>query len=201
MNENVNISFIPKKPLARDEGVKRHKPVLNIVFLISFVIACVAIGVSAMRFMQIEDLEQERVEKIKELENYNKELEKREIIKNIEENRQFAKKITILKGILGRHIESTKLFSFLERTTPTQVSFKNFDFSDSGDVIQLKMNGQAASYEVLATLSGLYKEEKETLLYYSLTNFSLDDTGNVSFNFSGIFKPSLILYDPEESGT
>ena len=199
MNENVNISFIPKKPLARDERVKHHKPVLNIVFLISFVIAFVAIGMSTMRFMQIESLEQEKLEKIKDLEDYNKKLEAEDIIKNIEENRQFAKKINIVKGILGRHVESTKIFNFLERTTPTQVSFKNFDFSNSGDVVQLKMNGQAASYEVLAALSGLYKQEKETLLHYSLTNFSLDDTGSVSFNFSGIFTPSLVAYDLEEN--
>jgi len=197
MNENVNISFIPKKPLARDEKVKRHKPVLNIVFLISFVVACGAIGMSTMRFIQIESLEQKRVEKIQELEDYNKELTEHKLIKEIEVNRQFARKIAVVKNILGHHVESTKLFTFLERTTPTQVSFKNFDFSSSGDVIQLKMNGQASSYKVLAALSGLYKQEKETLLHYSLTNFSLDDTGSVSFNFSGIFAPSLISYDPE----
>ena len=56
------------------------------------------------------------------------------------------------------------------------------------------MRGQAASYEVLAALSKLYKQEKGVLMNYTLTNFALDDTGRVSFDFTGVFNPSLISY-------
>ena len=194
MNKNVNISFIPKKPLARDETIRHHKPLLTVSFLISFIIAFVAIGASVMQFIRIEAVEQERMAKIEELKVYNEKLKADDLIKGIEEIRADARKINIVKNLLNQHVATTELFAFLKRTTPKQVSFEDFNFKGSDGVVTLKMKGQAKSYEVLAALSQLYKKEKSILREYTLTNFTLTNTGRVSFNFSGTFDPSLTAY-------
>lgn len=194
MSENVNISFIPKKPLARDESVRRHRPLLTVSFLISFIIAAVSIGASVMQFVRIDAVEQERVETIEELKVYNEDLKEDGRLKKIKEKSASVKQIAIVSGLLDRHIASTELFAFLERTTPKQVSFSSFNFRGSEGAVELNMGGQAASYEVLAALSQLYKKEKGILEDYTLTNFILTDTGRISFNFTGMFDSSLIDY-------
>lgn len=194
MNENVNISFIPKKPLARDESIRHHRPLLSISFLILFIIAFVAIGAAIIQFVRIEAAEQERMAKIEELKVYNAKLKDDDLIKGIEEIRADARKINIVKNLLNQHVATTELFVFLKRTTPRKVSFDNFNFKGSDSAVTLKMKGQAESYEVLAALSQLYKKEKGILMDYTLTNFTLTDTGRVSFDFSGTFDPSLTAY-------
>ena len=194
MNENVNISFIPKKPLARDEAVRRRRPLLTVSFLISFIVASVAIGASVVQFIRIETVEQERVETIEKLKVYNDKLKKDGTLKEIKEKSAFVKQIAVVSGLLNRHVASTELFAFLERTTPKQVSFDNFNLKKTEDAVKLTMKGQTVSYEALAALSQLYKKEKGILIDYTLTNFSLTDKGRISFDFTGIFDPYLIDY-------
>ena len=194
MNENVNISFIPKKPLARDEAVRRRRPLLTVSFLISFIVASVAIGASVVQFIRIETVEQERVETIEKLKVYNDKLKKDGTLKEIKEKSAFVKQIAVVSGLLNRHVASTELFVFLERTTPKQVSFDNFTLKKTEDSVKLTMKGQTVSYEALAALSQLYKKEKGILTDYTLTNFSLTDKGRISFDFTGIFDPYLIDY-------
>jgi hypothetical protein len=196
MNENVNISFIPKKPMARDEAMRRHRSLLTVPFFISFVIAMIAVGVSIMQFIRLETVERERVDVIEDLRTYNDELEKNDTLKEIRQNSEFVKRIDLVESLLNKHIASTKLFAFLERTTPKLVSFNNFNYKGSGEdgFINLSMRGEATSYEVLAALSQLYKKENELLKEYKITNFSLTDQGRVSFDFTGKLPLSLISY-------
>ncbi len=194
MNENVNISFIPKKPLARDESVRRHRPLLTVSFLISFIIVSVAIGAAVMQFIRIDAVEQERVGTIEKLKVYNDELKEDGTLREIKKKSASVKQIAVVSGLLDKHVAPTELFAFLERTTPKQVSFDNFNFKRSEAGVKLSMKGQATSYEVLAALSQLYKEEKGILIDYTLTNFLLTDKGRISFDFTGVFSPSLISY-------
>ena len=194
MNENVNISFIPKKPLARNEGIKKHKPLVTVSFFISFIIAMVAIGVSVMQFVRVGAAEKERIETIEKLKTYNEELERNDTIRDIESKSDFVKRINIVEGLLNKHLASTEIFTFLERTTPKLVRFNSFNFSKSEEGVELSMGGETTGYGALAALFPLYRKEEEILKSFTITNFSLTDQGRVSFSFTGIFDPSLISY-------
>ena len=194
MNENVNISFIPKKPLARNEVAKHRKPVLGTSSILSFAVAFLFVIGAVCEFLYIDAKQAERVDIIQELVDYNNELKADDLIKGIEEVREDARKIEVVKNLLNRHVATTELFTFFERTTPRYVSFDSFNFKGSGGVVQVSAKGEALSYEVVAVLSQLYKQEKDVLVSYSLTQISLNKTGEVSFDFSGIFVPSLISY-------
>ena len=194
MSENVNISFIPKKPLARNEGVRKHKPIATISFFISFFIAMIAIGVSVMQFIRVEAVERERIETIEKLKVYNDELERNDTIKEIEKNNEFVKRVDIVEGLLNKHVASTKIFDFLERTTAKKVRFSSFNFSKTEEDVTLTMAGEATSYEVVAALTPLYRKEGGVLKSFTIGGFSLTDQGRISFNFTGIFNPSLISY-------
>jgi len=198
MNENVNISFIPKKPLAQGGTLKRQRALLTTFFLISFIVAAVAVGVSVMQFFRIEKAEKEKIETIKALGDYNKLLQEKDIIKNIKEKIDFSRQIDIAETLLNKHVASTKLFEFLELTTPKQVSFSNFSFKGSEETLTLSMKGETTSYETLAALSLLYKSN-ETLKGHTLTNFSITEKGRVSFDFTGELSPSFISYLKEEN--
>jgi len=193
MNENVNISFIPKKPLAQSGALKRQRTLLTTSFLLSFIIAAVAVGVSFMQFFRIEKAEKEKIVTLKALGDYNKELQEKDIIKNIKQKSEFTKQIDIAETLLNRHVASTKLFEFLELTTPKQVSYSNFSFKGSEETLTLSMKGETTSYEALAALSLLYKGN-ETLKSFTLANFSLTEKGRVSFDFTGELSPSFISY-------
>ena len=194
MSENVNISFIPKKPLARNEGARKHKPVATISFFVSLTIAVVAIGISVMQFLRVEEVEQERIEKIEELRVYNEQLEKDDTIKEIEKNSDFVKRIDIVESLLNRHVASTEIFTFLERTTAKEIRFNDFSFSKTEEGVSLTMGGEATSYGVVAALTPLYRKEKEILKNFTISSFSLTDQGRISFSFTGILDPSLVSY-------
>ncbi|MBU2416900.1 hypothetical protein KKA89_02860, partial [Patescibacteria group bacterium] len=199
VNKNTNISFIPKKPLAQKEILKRGNPALNTVTLFLFLTLFLVTGVAIIEFVCIERKEAEKIQVTKQLIEYNKKLQEEEVIKDIENIRILARKIKTAKNLLNKHIAPTGIFAFLEETTPRYISFSNFAFQKSQEKIKVTMSGQATSYETLAAFSQLYRRELllERLESYSLTNFSTDKTDNqsgVSFAFAGTFKPQVVSY-------
>jgi len=167
---------------------------------VSFLVA----GGAVVEFVYLEKKETEKIQVTQQLIEYNNALKKEDIIKDIEKIRALTYKIGIAKKLLNKHIASSGILAFLEVTTPQRVGFSNFSFQKSQekteDTVKLTMSGQATSYEVLAALSQFYKHEP-LLKSYSLTNFSLNDQGGVSFSFSGIFRPEVISYAQQIRGS
>ena len=67
MNENVNISFIPKKPLARNETVRYRRSILGTASLVSFAITFLFVAGATYEFFYIEAKKAEKAEMIKKV--------------------------------------------------------------------------------------------------------------------------------------
>lgn len=203
MNENVNISFIPKKPLARSES-SRRRPGFGISFVISLTIAFLIIGVAVFQFFYIESLKKERYEKITALEQYEEDLQKRNVIHNLEQVKTFARQIDVAQSLLDRHIALSDLFDYLAEITPKRivgrssavdpVVFKSFSYTNAEKGVQITMSGTAANYAVLAALSQLYKTRSDVIRDYSLTGYGLGKDGDVNFSLIATLDPSLVSY-------
>ncbi len=199
MSENINISFIPKKPLARKEAFKRQS-VFGISFLVSLTVALVSIGFATSGYFSLKVVEKERVEVMQELDNYiallkeEKDEDGKTLLENINEEREFVQRTKIAKTLLENHIESSKIFTYLEQTTPTKVVYQNFSYSKVGDVVSISMGGNVGSYGLLASLSQWYKDQSDVIKELTFGGFSPNAGGGVSFSFQAVLYPDLILY-------
>jgi hypothetical protein len=200
MSENVNISFIPKKPLARTEGGRR-RPVFGISFLIVVTIAFCMIGVSIFQFFRVEELKKDRVALIEELETFEQDLKKEDIITDLEELKTLARQIDIAQSLLNKHIAPAELFRYIGSITPSgvvgknidPVTYSNFSYRYDEQGVQVTMNGEAASYGVLAALAQKYRKTPE-IQDYTLGGMSLNSEGGVDFSLTVTLDPSLVSY-------
>ena len=199
MSENINISFIPKKPLARKE-VLRRRPAFGISFVVSLAVTLISIGFATNGYFTLKAAEQEKEKAMQELDDYVAELEEKKdkdgktLLENINEERVFVQRTRIAKMLLENHVAPSKIFTYLEETTPTKVEYHNFFYSKSGNTVNINMNGSVGSYGLLAALSQWYKDQSEVITELTFGGFSPNSEGGVSFSFQGVLYPNLISY-------
>ena len=190
MSENINVSFIPKKSLAKSE-FSRKRPLFGISFLISILIALGSMGFAVGEYYSVRTLTVERDTKVQELVEYLDDLEKREILQEIKDVERFTRQVIVAEGLLSRHVAPSHIFAIIEETTPKQVSYGNFTYSGEGDSVSVTMSGQADSYAILAATSLMYKAEPK-FLDVELSGISFNQEGGVSFTFTGKLDSSVV---------
>ena len=195
MSENINVSFIPKKTLARGEK-SRKRPLFGISFLISMLIALASIGFAASEYYSVHTLMTERDAKVQELVEYLEDLEKRNVLQKIKNVERFTRQVVVAEGLLSRHIAPSHIFAIIEETTPKQVSYGNFTYSRDDGSVSISMRGRADSYAILAATSLMYKAEPR-LLGVELSGISFNQEGGVDFTFMGKLDPSIIGFMSE----
>lgn len=101
---------------------------------------------------------------------------------------------------LLRHTAPSLLFALLERRTLEQVRFHNFSFEAKDEKsFSLSLSGEAKSFNAVALQSDVFGEEKRfTSPVFS--NFTLNDRGNVLFQFKTTVDPALVAYREIVSG-
>jgi hypothetical protein len=216
MSENVNISFIPKKSLARADSVP-HRTILGVSLLIPITITFCVIGYSIWVYSHVESLKKQRDDKVVDLEKYEQSLAKDEIITNIDTLKGLIRQIDITSTLLNKHIALTDLFNYIGTITPSKsiavdgtieslrpVLYKSFSYSKDTAGVRIVMSGQADSYAVLAALSQLYKDKTNqkaaTMLEYALSGFSADKDGKVNFTLTALINPDRISYKRQYGG-
>lgn len=200
MSENINISFIPKKPLARNE-MSRRRPLFGISFIISLTIALISIGFATNGYFTLRSAEKQRQIAITELDSYITSLDEEDIIKNLEEEKKFVQQTTVAKKLLYEHVAPSKIFAYLEEKTPTRVAYNNFSYVKSGEVVSIKMNGTIGSYGYLASLSQWYRNQ-DGISNVVFDGFSPSDGSDgesgIGFMFQADLYPNIILYSDEK---
>lgn len=194
-NQNVKISFIPKEPLLRGDVIVRKRPIVGASFLIGFIIFAVALvasgGVYFYKSIRYENL----IEKQEQLKVTNDQLEASDIIQSIEELRTLRDQIDHVSTILDKHIALSSLFTFLEKTTVSSISFGNFKLTPLDEnQVEVIMVGQSKSYTDLAIQSNVYAAQKDFLDSYSLDGFKLTTAGTIEFVFIGVLNVEGLYY-------
>jgi len=124
----------------------------------------------------------------------------------ISEMNNLSQNVAVADELLGQHLFSTKIFSFLEKTTLEQVRFTNFQYIfekprenvaarvlGTGQTygVSVSLNGEAKNYLTLAQQSEVFKNSEE-IKSFVFSDFVLTQDGNVSFKLGISFNPKLI---------
>lgn len=105
------------------------------------------------------------------------------------------------KELLLSHRALSPLFDILEEKTLKSVRFQNFHFSaGNGRDITIGMIGEAKSFNSIALQSDVFGVER-SFKDPVFSDFSLDESGNVIFNFKTAIDPKLLLYRETLLGT
>ena len=96
--------------------------------------------------------------------------------------------------LLNTHIALSPLFDLLEKKTLEDMRFQDFNFSSAdGQGSRISMKGQGKSFNTVALQSDVFGEEpsfKDPVF----SNFTLNENGDVVFDFTTSLEPSLLMY-------
>lgn len=108
--------------------------------------------------------------------------------------RRLSARLEAAKQTLSRHNALSLLFALLERRTLETVRFRDFSFEAKDDKsFTLALSGEAKSFNAVSLQSDVFGEEKRfTSPVFS--NFTLNDRGNVLFQFKTAVDPGLVAY-------
>lgn len=103
-------------------------------------------------------------------------------------------KIEGAKTLLNSHRALSPLFDILEKKTLESVRFQDFHFSAEGKrEVTFGMIGQAKSFNSVALQSDVFGAER-SFKDPVFSNFSLNERGDVIFNFQTTVDPKSLLY-------
>jgi hypothetical protein len=104
------------------------------------------------------------------------------------------RRIESAKALLSAHRSLSPLFDLLEKKTLASVRFQNFAFdAKREDELSFVMTGQAKSFNAVALQSDIFGEER----YFRnpvFSNFTLNDRGDVIFQFKAEIDEALLRY-------
>ena len=113
-----------------------------------------------------------------------------------EENKEMVAKIislengiTLAKGLLAAHKYPSKIFTFLEETTISNVVWEDFSFDEKNTEILL--DGRAQTFSVIAKQIAIL-EGDERVSSISVSGAQLDQAGGASFSAKIIFNPKIL---------
>ena len=203
MEPNFQTSFIPKKPMVAERAVQARSvgifAIISIFILFAVLLATGGLffyrGVQTKNIAQMQadlTLAQNRFEPSK-----------------ITELQVLDKRLQAATEILGKHITVTPIFEALAAITMKTVRYTQFSYSvgDEADAkILVKMSGIAIGYRSVALQSDLFstKDIGKNFIDPVFSNLTLDDKGNVLFDFNFSVDPSFVNYKatlPAASGT
>jgi len=208
MYKGTKISFIPKKPLAIK--TERSTRPMSVLLFVSFGIFFISLALFGGLYLYNNNLKGVLEEKTKELEMEKKKADPAGIIERAE---KLQVKINNAKDLLNEHTALSRAFGLLEEVTLENIILsgltlekKNAEQAAVRDEAQtasvssfvIKTSGIAPSYASLAYQSDVLKnevKEKQRIESFLISNPSLDQSGNVSFEIEVSVNPSFLLYE------
>lgn len=181
-------AFIPKKPLAAAGG--REKKSVNFFSLIGSVVFTVALLAAAAVFgytLMLEKWIKDGKETLARAQNaFDPAL--------VETLSTLDSRIEGAKEILSNHRAISAFFDLLETLTLRSVRFKSFDYVLVGkDKVNVTMKGEGESFSSIALQSDVFTKSK-FLVDPVISNLTLEQNGNVAFDFTASIDPSVVLY-------
>ncbi len=191
MEQNFQTSFIPKKPIIKENTTYGGRSV-SVFFIISIFVLITVLIVTGGLFLYKGIL----TKKISDMQNTLNLAKNRFEPSKIVELQTFDKRLISSSEILSKHITIIPIFNALEQLTMKSVRFTNFSYSLGSDdkaTINVKMSGVAIGYRSIALQSDLFAKNKN-LIDPVFSNLALDNSGNVLFDLEFLVDPSFVNY-------
>ncbi|MDD5721135.1 MAG: hypothetical protein PHT16_01655 [Candidatus Pacebacteria bacterium] len=191
MEQNFQTSFIPKKPIIKENTAYGGRSI-GVFFIISLFIFFAVLIVTGGLYFYKGIL----VKKIANMENTLNLAKNRFEPAKITELQTFDKRLIYSSEILAKHITVVPIFNALEQLTMKSVRYTNFSYNmESGDknTINVKMSGVAIGYRSIALQYDLFAKNKN-LIDPIFSNLTLDNSGNVLFDLQFSVDPSFVNY-------
>jgi len=190
MEQNFQTSFIPKKPILREEAVA-SRPVSIFLVISLFIFFTTLLAIGGLYFYKTMV-----AKKILDLENTLNLAKNRFEPSKITELQVLDKRLMAASEILSKHVTVLPIFKALEQLTMKTVRFTKFDYSlgtEERATINVKMSGVAIGYRSIALQSDLFAKNKN-LIDPIFSNLTLDNNGNVVFDLEFSVEPNFVNY-------
>jgi len=192
VEQEFQTSFIPKKPIAEEQVVKKASfNILNFLGILIFLVALLAAGGvflwKASLNKQVADAKQSlkiaqdkfEIESVKDLQNLDKRLNSAD-------------------ELLDGHIIMAPIFAALQEMTLKTIRFTKFSYEVSAatgtaKTMSIRMSGAAKTYNALAVQADILGKNK----YFRdpvFSNLSLDEKGNILFEVEFGLDPIFLSY-------
>jgi len=195
-NNNIQTSFIPKKPIVEDSRISSSS--VSLFLIISIIVFLVSLSLMAWVALTKASMIS-GIKTDKETINTNKSAFETGTIESI---LRLDSRIKIAQSLLDKHIVVSPIFNFLEQRTLKSVRFKNFEFNNAGkatdgsDLVKVRMSGLAKDFKTIALQADEFGrvEYRDIIRETDFSDLNLTQDGFVSFTFSAYVVPSSILY-------
>jgi len=128
------------------------------------------------------------------LEKFNQEFDKT----IIQEAKSLENKIGAVEGILNQHTTLSPVFTLLERVTLQSIQFTSFDYTEEDGSLVLSLSGIAPGFASLAYQRDVFLAEVDSLRSFEITEFSLEETGAISFDATASISQQTVRYEAAE---
>ena len=199
MESKFQTSFIPKKPLIPQEGIRVHSHT-SVLMIFATIVFVASLAGAAFVFLGKNVL-------MKSQQNLKRDLvenEKRFNVPLIEELKTANTKIDLANQLLASHMAVSELFKIIGGLTTQEVRFSDFEFSapetaSVGKSFKFSMKGIANSFSTVAFQSDVFGSSEKygtnkIIKNPILSDISVDPKGNILFNFSAEIDLDNISY-------
>ncbi len=191
METKLQTSFIPKKPIVEERD---YDSGISLFLLISIILFIVALATAGGIWVWKNTLTKQIQENKAQLESVRASYEEGTINSLI----RLDDRIKEAKTLLDNHIAVSPIFMMMEQNILQKVRLKSLKFTYSPDKkIKIELAGIARSYEVLskqAEAFGVVAVSTGKISQPVISDFSLTQDGNVTFNFNTMVDQKLVSY-------
>lgn len=191
MDKDFKTTFIPKKNLANvkkpeSKGSKARRSMLGILALLLFITAVVStIGIFLWK-VQLAAVVNSRIDSINRAE---KAFEPAVIL----DLKKLDIRLRAGTELLEKHVAVSDFLVSLGESTLPEVSFSDFSFGYNSEGSEITMSGEAQGYLQIAQQSDIF-EDNNYIQNHIFSDFSLTDTGRVTFALQFTLNPELIAF-------
>lgn len=187
MDQNLQTSFIPKKPIVETRPVVSGS--VGILSTISFLMLLAVILATGGLYFYNESLKKNIFQMESDLNLSKNRFEPSRIL----ELQTLDKRIKASNEILSKHITVSPIFEELQSLTLPTVGFLKFNYDFDGNNVLVKLSGTASGYRAIALQSDLFAKNTN-FKNPVFSNLLLGDKGNVTFDLEFSVEPSFVNY-------
>ncbi len=191
MDQNFQTSFIPKKPIVKEQETV-SRPVGALIVLPIILLLAVLVATGGLYFY--------KTTLIKTIAQKQEDLNK---AKNrfepgaITDLQILGKRLSAANNVLAKHITIIPVFTALQDLTLKTVRYTKFSYDLSTEAakpaIKVNLSGVAIGYRAVALQSDLFKKNKN-IIDPVFSNLTLDNSGNVLFDLDFSVDSDFVNY-------
>lgn len=189
-NQNQPVSFVPKRPIT-SMGKPKARTSVDFFTLISVMLFIVSIVLAGGVFAWKWSLEKSIASDI----DFIKQNESKFDSAVVDSIIKLDDRIESSKNIISKHLAPSKFLEFLGGITLSSVRFNDFSFSfDEGGGVKVLMSGEGIDFPSIALQSDVFAEQGDKIKNPIMSDFSLEPSGRVKFNFSATVPLDVVKY-------